>query len=498
MINEDKKSYRQIIKATSIFGGVQVFNIFIKIIRSKVVAVLLGPEGMGIMGLLNSTISMVTFLTNFGLGSSAVKDISEAYSTGNHEKISKTVFVFRRLVWITGLLGLLVTLTLSNWLSQLTFGNSNYTIAFIWLSLTLLLSQLSNGQLVILQGMRKLKLLAKANLWGSALGLIITMPLYYFLRLDGIVPGIIGTSVITMLLSWFFSRKIAIDSVKMNFVNTIIKGKGMLQMGFFISLSGLLSMGVSYVVRIFINRTGSLEHVGLFNAGFAIINTYVGLIFTSMGTDYYPRLASVANDQYKCKQTINQQAEISILILAPILMVFLVFINYVILALYSQKFIPINGMIHWAALGIFFKAITWSIGFIFLAKGASKLFFWNELMANIYFLSFNLLGYHFGGLSGLGLSYLSVYLIYTCQVFMVSKIKFGFSFDRKFIKIFIIQFGLALLCFLFVNLVNKPYSYILGVLLIAISTCFSYKELDKRIEISNFIKRWLGKGKYNG
>lgn len=492
MINQDKKSYRQIIKATSIIGGVQVFNIFIKIIRSKIVAFLLGPEGMGIQGLLNSTISMITFLTNFGLGSSAIKDISEAHSTGELTKISKIVIVFRRLVWITGLLGLLVTLVLSNWLSQLTFGNSNYTIAFLWLSLTLLFSQLSNGQLVILQGMRKLKLLAKANLWGSALGLIITLPLYYFLKLDGIVPGIIGTSVITMLLSWFFSRKVEIEPVRINFSNTLNEGKGMLQMGFFISLSGLLSIGVAHVVRIFINRTGSLEHVGLYNAGFAIINTYVGMIFTSMGTDYYPRLVSVVNDREKCKKTINQQAEISILILAPVLIVFLVFINYAILLLYSQKFTPINEMINWAALGVFFKAITWSIGFVFLAKGSSKLFFWNEVMANIYFLSFNLIGYHIWGLKGLGLSFLSVYLIYTFQIFMVSKVKFGFSFNRNLIRIFCIQFGLALLCFSSVNLLSKTLSYIVGTIIIIISTVFSFKELDKRIELSTMIRKKLG------
>jgi O-antigen/teichoic acid export membrane protein len=159
----------------------------------------------------------------------------------------------------------------------------------------------------------------------------------------------------------------------------------MLQMGFMISLSGLLAVGASYIVRIFISRTGGVEQVGLYNAGFAIINTYVGLVFTAMATDYYPRLSAVAHDNRLCKQTINQQAEIAILILAPILVVFLTFINWVVILLYSRQFIAVNGMIYWAALGMFFKAASWSIAFIFLAKGSSKLFFWNELIANIYF-----------------------------------------------------------------------------------------------------------------
>ena len=63
-MSEEKASYRSIMKATSLFGGVQVFNILISIIRSKFVAILLGPAGLGIVGLLQSTIGLVTSLTS--------------------------------------------------------------------------------------------------------------------------------------------------------------------------------------------------------------------------------------------------------------------------------------------------------------------------------------------------------------------------------------------------------------------------------------------------
>ena len=160
---EQKSSYRQIVKATSLFGGVQFFQIIISVIRSKFVAILLGPAGMGVVGLLTATTELVAGLTNFGLGTSAVKNISEANATDNRERISIVIAVVRRLVWITGLLGSLVTLVASPWLSQFTFGNKDYTIAFIWISITLLLNQLSTGELVLLQGLRKLQQLAKAS-----------------------------------------------------------------------------------------------------------------------------------------------------------------------------------------------------------------------------------------------------------------------------------------------------------------------------------------------
>ena len=468
-------------KATSLFGGVQVFNIIISIIRSKFIAVLLGPAGMGIAGLLTSTTGLIGRLTNFGLSTSAVRDVAFANGTDNKTRIATVVTVLRRWVWVTGTLGSLVMLVLSPWLSQLTFGNRDYTIAFIWISITLLFTQLSTGQLVILQGMRKLQYLAKASLTGSALGLIITVPLYYRFGMDGIVPSIIFSSVISFLLSWYFAKKVKIEHVKVSRIRTLAEGKDMLTMGFMISMSGLISMGASYLVSIFISNTGGVSQVGLYTAGFAIINGYVGLIFTAMGTDYYPRLSAVAHSNELCKQTINQQAEIALLILAPILMVFLVFIQWVVIILYSNKFIAVDSMIHWAALGMLFKAASWAIAFILLAKGASKLFFWNELIANIYLLGLNILGYYFMGLTGLGISFLVGYLLYLIQVFVLSKIKYQFSFDPAFIRIFIIQFLLAISCFLIVKYVRMPYSYIIGMGLIMISTWYSYKELDKRL-----------------
>lgn len=486
-MTEQQSSYRQIMKATSIFGGVQVFNILISIIRSKFVAVWLGPSGMGIMGLLTSTLGIIGSLTNFGLGTSAVKDIAAAHGTEDQNRIATVVTVFRRLVWITGLLGTILAIILSPALSQLTFGNKNYTLAFIWISITLLFSQLSSGQLVVLQGMRQLKQLAQANLAGSALGLLVTLPLYYFYRIDGIVPGLIGTALITLLFSWIYSRKINIKPVIVTRAQTFEEGKGMLRMGFLISLSGLLSVGASYLIRIFISHKGGIEQVGLYTAGFAIINTYVGLIFNAMGTDYYPRLSAVSNDNKLCKQTINQQAEIALLILAPILIIFLVFINWVVILLYSKQFIAVNDMIYWAALGMFFKASSWSIGFVFLAKGDSKIFFWSELASNIYMLIFNILGYHIWGLTGLGLSFLISYLLVLLQVFVISKIKFDFSFDSNFLTIFSVQFSLAIAGFLTIHYLPQPFNYIVGAILVAVSGGYSVRELDKRINLKCLI-----------
>jgi O-antigen/teichoic acid export membrane protein len=211
------------------------------------------------------------------------------------------------------------------------------------------------------------------------------------------------------------------------------------------------------------------------------------MVFTAMAADYYPRLSAVAHSNTETKVVVNQQAEIALLILAPILIVFLVFINWVVIILYSTQFLGVTVMIYWAALGMFFKAASWSIGFIFLAKGASKLFFWNELITNIYLLALNIAGYYYWGLAGLGISFLVTYFLYLIQVYFVAKFKFEFSFDDAFIKIFVIQFGMALLSFLAVQLFSSFWAYGSGIILIGLSCRYSWIELDNRLDLKTII-----------
>jgi O-antigen/teichoic acid export membrane protein len=488
-----QSSYRSIMKATSLFGGIQVLKIIIAIIRSKVIAILLGPAGMGIEGLLGSATGLVSSLSNFGLGVSAVRDVAAANENDNDKRIAKVVTVLRKLVWFTGLLGAIITFILASYLSKITFGSDEYTIAFKWLSCTLFFNQLASGQNVLLQGLRKLKYLAKANLIGSFVGLLMSLPLYYYFKFDGIVPAIILSSLLYLFFSWLFSRKVIIEKVKVTPREIIFEGKEMMKMGFMLSLSGLTTVGASYLVRIYISTNGGIDDVGLYTSGFALIFSYVGLIFTAMATDYYPKLSAIADDNKKANLLINQQAEIGILVLAPILTVFFVFINGIIELLYSTKFIPVNGMIQWAALGMYFKMASWSIAFIFLAKGASKLFFWNELVVNIYMLALNILGFYWKGLDGLGISFLITYFLYFMQVYYLTKFKYKFRFNRSFTKIFGIQFLIGISCFILMKLVEAPYSYFLGIFFILLSSLYSIKELDKRMDIKSILTKFKNK-----
>jgi O-antigen/teichoic acid export membrane protein len=445
---------------------------------------------MGISGLLNSTIGIISNVTNFGLGTSAVKDISSANASNNLECVDKTIHVFRSLVWFTGLLGLVITLSCSSLLSRITFDSFEYTIAFSCLAVTLLLNQLSAGQKVLLQGLRKIQHLARANIIGAFAGLLISIPLYYYFRIDGIVPSLILTSIAGLFISWYYAQKIPVTKITFPFRKIFNEGKGMLKMGFMINLSNLIATGSSYIVRVFISRSGGVDDVGLYTAGFAIVSTYVGLVFSAMATDYYPRLSSAASDDEKSTILINQQAEIALLILGPILSIFIIFINWILLLLYSSKFLAVDGMIHYAALGIYFKAVTWAMGFILLAKGDSKVFFWSELFTNSYFLLFNIVGYHFLKFDGLGLSFLISNGIAFVQIYLIVKIKYRFFFSKSIFNVFAVQLLMGALCFLCTKYLNSPIHYFFGIAIIIFLIIYSISELNKRVNLKYILKSY--------
>lgn len=483
-MEESKKGFSQILKATSLFGGAQLVTILFSIIRTKFAALILGPAGIGIVGLFSSTIDFFGAATNFGISTAGVRSLAEVGREEDELKTGRTISIVKNLVWITGFLGLAVLMICSPFLSEWIFGTAEYTWGFVALSITLLLNQLLAARMVLIQGMRRISLLALIYIVNAIASVLITVPLYYLLGEKGIVPAMILISLASFLVSLYFSKRVPYLRVKVGLSESLLEGKGLLKLGFFIGLSGLLTLASAYLLRIFINNVGTLEDVGLYNAGFAIINTYVGLVFTAMATDYFPRLSSVIAEVKGFSLVANQQLEIAILLLGPILCWFIIFINPIIVILYSEAFRPINEMLLWSGTGMLFKGIGWCLGYIILAKGSSRFFFANELIALIYQLVINLAGYYFFGLKGLGISFLVGYVIYAVQVMVVSRWRFSYEFELKILRKFLILSFLIALCMAcFYSLDSLIFQYGVGSFVCLLASFYTFRELDKSTDL---------------
>lgn len=480
--NIENASYKSIFKANALFGGVQMYQILIRVIRSKFIAVLLGPAGVGILGLYTSATRLISEISAMGLSNSAIRDVSEAFGTGDMHRVSRTIKIVSRFIWLTGLLGTLAVILLAPVLSQTSFGNHDYTIPFMVLSVTLLMDQLCAGQKVLLQGTHRLKDLAKASAIGSTVGLVVSIPLYYLLGVNGIVPTLILYSLMSLCLSWYYSRRIKVEKVDISYQETFKEGTGMLKLGLALCLSGILASASTYILRSYISHVGGTADVGLYVAGAAIVNTYVGMVFTAISTDYYPRLTAVNKDNEKCRIMVNKQGEIATLIMAPLLLSCIVFMPIVVRILYSDEFSGANDYIIWAVCGMLFKLASWVVGFLFVAKAESKLFIINEFAVSTYGLILSILGYMTLGLKGLGMAFLVEFIIYAVITYVIAHKRYHFYFSPSFIGIFVVQMILLFGCLIMVLMTKSTWwMYVIGSAFVAASAIYSYRGLHVRI-----------------
>ena len=199
-MSESKSEYKGIFKSTFLFGFVQVVRLLVSLIKNKIVALLLGPTGVGAIGIYNNMVNMIKTGAGLGISQSAVKDVSEANASGRVEDFSRTISLTHKLVLFTSILGLTVTIILSPFLSKISFDNYQYTFPFIILSLAVAFDVLVDNQLAILKGMRKLRSLAYASMIGAVAALITGVPLFFIFREKGIVPSIVISAIATAVV----------------------------------------------------------------------------------------------------------------------------------------------------------------------------------------------------------------------------------------------------------------------------------------------------------
>lgn len=100
-----KKEYRNILQKTSVFGYVQLVSLLTGIVRSKIAAFWLGTQGVGILGLLSSSFSLIIAITSFGLPTSIIKLLSKET---DDETITRKIYVISKIICILGIIGSLL------------------------------------------------------------------------------------------------------------------------------------------------------------------------------------------------------------------------------------------------------------------------------------------------------------------------------------------------------------------------------------------------------
>lgn len=483
----EKSTHNQILKSTGIIGGSQVVIIIIGIIRTKVLALILGPVGVGLAGLYQSVVNLVNMASSFGISFSAVREIALASGTNDQVKISTTILVLKRWAIVTGILGALVTIIFCIPISQFTFGSSSYAPAIALLSISVFLGIISSGQLALLQGLRMLELMAKVNILAALLGLLIAVPVYWYWGQTGIVPAILIGSLISFTLSWWYSKKVETVPVLLTIKDTFQEGRMMIKFGLFSVITGLVSLSTMYIVRAFIAKQGGVEGVGQFTAAWTISSMYMSAIFTAMAADYYPRLSSVSNDNAQVRKMVNEQTEIAILISAPIIIGMISFINIVVHLFYSSKFDLAATILNWQLAGDFFKVLSWPIGFIFLVKGKARQFIVSNVAWDALYLILVYVGWKFNGIESTGVAFLLAYLAVLLISYFMAKSTINFAWSSKCVLFIIVFLPLLILSTFSSIFLNGITQFFIGTIVTMAAMAFSYIQLKK---LFDFNKIW--------
>lgn len=437
-----------VLKAMGLFGGLQVFGIISSIVRTKLIALWIGPAGVGLFGLYNAALDMISSVTQLNMRSSAVRDIAQCGE--ERGAIDMIAGVVRRWAVLLGLLGSLVILAGAPLLSRWTFGDNSHAVAFIWLSIVMLLYSLTGGESAILQGTRRLKQLAASSIWGTVAGTLISIPLYYFYHLQSIVPSII-VFALANFIAVFCVRYKPTSRVKLPVSTVMEKGRGLIVLGAFLTVSAFVTQLSSYIFMTYVNHVGGEDAVGYYQAGFTLVNKYLGLVFTAIAMEYFPRLSAVSSSNRRMGIFANHETGIVLVAMLPAVILFIALRQLIVMVFFSAEFAVIYDYISWGAAGSVFRGISWCLAYVILARGDGKLYLLTEISSSVFYLLFNFILYTQHGVDGLGYAYFLWYFTYTVVVLLVCWKRYGIVLSRQVTGLACLAVGLSVVASLLIN-----------------------------------------------
>lgn len=497
MKNREKdNSYGHILKYAGVFGGVQALSVLVGLVRSKLVALLLGPAGMGLMSIFNTGVRFVSDTTNMGLSATATRETSEAYGTENIARLRHSLRVVRSWSLLTAILGFMVCLVASPLLNSLSFDWGNHTLHFALLAPVVAMTAITTGELAVLKGTHQLRQLARISIYGIFAALVISIPLLYIWGEAGIVPSLLLVALAQMLLTANVSFRLFPYKFSFN-KELLASGKGMLRLGISFMLAGFMGSGAEFAIRAFMNTQGNLEMVGLYNVAYMMAMVYAGMVFSAMETDYFPRLSTISEVGEELYNTVNKQMEITILLAAPLLSVFILFAPFLLTLLFSSKFLPVVDTLRLLLLAMYFRALTLPVEYINLARGNARGYLLLEVIYDLMVLIGVTLGFYYGELMGAGIAWLLVSVINLLVALCYVCVVYHFAISLSTIRSATCQLLLGIfICMCALSLEGWRY-WLTGCVLFLACMAVSLCTLRDKIPLRQFIKSTLTRRRHD-
>lgn len=480
MNNTVDTSHKSILKATGLFGLVQIIKIVLSIVSIKVVAVYLGVSGIGQLGLLQSVINIVAAVSSFGLQTILVREIATLKQVNQSEKLN----LLHNWSLYVGVFGMLLFMIVIPFLNRYLFdGNFDYKWLLI-LGLQFVFLSLANFRTTYLQGIQQVNKYAKVQVFISFVVVLVSMFLYFTFGVQAIVYVLFTTSIISFIISYFFTKEINFFPQILSVIKVYSQTKELLFTGTMLSVNVIFGFVCTFLIKLYLKETSSnIQIVGFYEVASTIMITYVGLVFTAMASDFYPKLTTIAHLHHESNKLVNNQIQIALLLVTPVVIGLFVFGNWFIELFYTKDFSPVFDIFKFGLLYVIIKAITWPLGFYLLALKENKQYFRQELLADFLNISLSILLYNFFGLYGLGMAMVLNFFFYGAIVYNFLIKKHQFQFDESTVITMNSCLLLVIMCVVFANT-----NYLL-ILLLIISIFNSIYLLKSKIDFKSIFKK---------
>lgn len=438
-------TYGQIVKYTGILGGTQVLTMAVSVVRNKLATVFLGPAGMGLVALYQSLILFVSNITNMGLGMSSIKHVSDKQEHDSPEEVNRYVAMVRTWIVATAVAGTLLGMVLAPVLNHFSFRDSgNHTLDIALLAPMIGFLAVTGGEMALLKAARRLKIIAWASLLCGGITLLSTIPFYYFFKERGIVPALLCSTFLIMFVYVYYARRVYPWRLLRPSADVWHQGMVLVRLGMAFILSSVFSSLAEWVIPVAILRHASLEEVAFFKMGFSLMITYPGMVFVALEADYYPRLSAVHRDLKEMTYSVNQQIEVCVMLIAPVLIAFVLALPVVVPLLYTREFLPIVDMAACASLYMLFRGVTMPLTFLPLVKDDLKIYLLVELLYNVFFVVLVVVFFIHWGLLGGGIALALTGMLEMLMLLTVFRLRYSLVVRRDIIVKILVQTALVL------------------------------------------------------
>ena len=453
-MNNKKKSsaatgeYGRVVKFLGLLGGAQVLALLMNLLRNKLSSKILGTIGFGFIGLYSRTVQMFSDFTNLSLSYSAVRKLSEVYENSSSQEVEHYVKVTRSLALLTGIVGMLLFMVFSPFVMSAVSDGTEFSVWYLLLlSPTVLFMAVSGGELAVMRGVRRINSLAIYTLWTAFSGLLVALPMYYFMGVAGILPSILLIAFLQMAGVLFHTIKLFGYKVAPFSMRLLRDGADMIKLGAGYIYTTMLVSFTAWAIYTMVSDIGGDSELGLFSSGYLLLSMLPSVLFAASDSEYYPRLSGAFGDLKVRNAMVNEQIEVHSLVQTPVILSVVLLLPFLMPLLYTNEYAPAVVMTQIAMFGLLFHVLTYPMSFMALSKGDVMVFILQETVFNVVNMLLIFVGYSKWGLAGAGVALLLARIIDFAVSFSVTYFRYGFRLSYCSKKYFVLNMVLAMLLF---------------------------------------------------